>query len=109
MPSTLTIDPVKSLFLAVPYPITTTSFKTVSAASFKVTVIGVFVAGIEAVSRPIIEIFKISPALAFMVKFPSKSVTVEVLDSTAITLAPGSPNPLLSTTFPLIACTCPDI
>ncbi|MNQ70541.1 hypothetical protein D3C85_851840 [compost metagenome] len=96
-----------SIFFLVPYPITTTSFKAVSSASFKVIVIGAVVAGTETASKPSIETFKTSPSLALIVKLPSKSASAVVLEVGALITAPGIPIPLLSTIFPLIAC--PDI
>ncbi|MNE40636.1 hypothetical protein D3C80_1346690 [compost metagenome] len=67
------------------------------------------VAAILTESKPSIEIFKFSPTFALMVKLPSKSASAVVLDSGALIIAPGTPIPLLSTTFPLIACACPII
>ncbi|MNF86491.1 hypothetical protein D3C84_689290 [compost metagenome] len=86
---------------------TTTSFNAVSPDSFKVIVIGATVAGTETASNPSIETFNSSPAFALIVKFPSKSASTDVRDCGALITAPGTPIPLLSTTFPVIAC--PDI
>ena len=101
-PSTLTIEPVKSRFLAVPYPMTTTSFNSVSLDSCIFTAIVSEVALTETASKPTMDIFNTSPTLALILKFPSKSVSAVVLESAATIIAPGIPTPLLSDTFPLI-------
>ena len=85
----------------------TTSFNSVSFDSFSDTVISPAAAGTDKASKPTMLIFNISPTLALILKLPSKSVSVEVLESAATIMAPGIPIPSLSNTFPLI--TCPDM
>ena len=96
------IEVVLSIFFLVPYPITTTSFNSVSLDSCKVMLIDSEVTFIDKASKPTILIFNTSPILALILKLPSKSVSAEVLESVATIIAPGIPIPLLSNTFPLI-------
>ncbi|MNS64812.1 hypothetical protein D3C72_979550 [compost metagenome] len=84
---------VLSIFFLVPYPMTTTSFNSVSLDSFKVMVIGSAVAAIDKASKPTKLIFKISPTLALIEKLPSKSVSAVVFESAATINAPGIPIP----------------
>src|SRR5690606_34497233 len=106
-PDTVTIEPVKSLFCAVPYPITTTSSsKPASSCKLRVYVFSPVTVNSYGIKPKNVTLNTSPSTTLFKVNSPSKLVTSKISLPITLTSAPGSGIWLASEIVPVTVFVC---